>query len=270
MQTDVELPDLEKLKEIVTAAAKEEILPGLGARDFTYKEDGSVITKADIAMQERLEKELKVLSPSYKFVGEEMTIQQQQEVVSSGAPYWCIDPLDGTNNYAAGLPLFAVSIAVVVNNESVLGLIYDPVRDEMFTAIKGEGAWLNGQQLTLQKHMHHPHRILAEIEMRRLPQDLAVRLITDGPYGSLRNSGSSAIDWCWLAAGRIDVYLHGSQKLWDYAAGHLIFHEAGGRSVSLDGEAIFRGELESRSVLASVDNGLLEEWSQWIGIPLKL
>lgn len=268
MKADVKLPDLEKLQDIVSVAAKEELLPGLGKREFTYKDDGSVVTKADIAMQARLEEELKELWPHYRFVGEEMTSEQQQDVISSGAPYWCIDPLDGTNNYAAGLPLFAVSVAVVVDNESVLGLIYDPTRDEMFTAIKDKGAWLNGKRLTLQKHTHHDNRIIAEIEMKRLPRELAVRLITEQPFGSHRNSGSSAIDWCWLSAGRFDVYLHGGQKLWDYAAGHLIYHETGGNSVSLDGEPVFRGKLESRSVLAAPDEALFKRWRDWVGVPV--
>jgi len=266
---DIKLPDIEQLKTIVITAAKEELLPGLGAREFTYKEDGSIVTTADIAMQARLEKELGQLCSHFSFVGEEMTSEQQQEVVNSGKPYWCIDPLDGTNNYAAGLPLFAVSIAIVAEGESVLGLIYDPVRDEMFTAIKGEGAWLNGKRLTLKKQTHHTQRVLAEIEMKRLPKDLVLRLVTELPYGSHRNSGSSAIDWCWLAAGRFDVYLHGGQKLWDYAAGHLIYHETGGRSVSLDGEAVFRGKLEGRSVLAAPDEDLFKKWCDWVGIPVS-
>jgi len=269
MSNNIKLPDLPKLEALVIKAAKEELLPGLGARGFTYKEDGSVVTNADVAMQERLEKELKDLCPSFSFVGEEMTHEQQQQVVDSGAPYWCIDPLDGTNNYAAGLPLFAVSIAVVTGKESVLGLIYDPVRDEMYTAIKGKGANLNGKSLTLQKHTHHANRVVAEIEMKRLPEELAVRLVTEQPYGSHRNSGSSAIDWCWLSAGRFDVYLHGGQKLWDYAAGHLIYHETGGSSVSLDGEPVFRGLLESRSVLAAPDETLFNDWCEWIGLPLQ-
>jgi fructose-1,6-bisphosphatase/inositol monophosphatase family enzyme len=71
-----------------------------------------------------------------------------------------------------------------------------------------------------------------------------------------------------MSAGRFDVYLHGGQKLWDYAAGHLIFAEVGGHSVSLDGEAVFRGRLETRSVLAAQDLLLYDEWCRWIGIPL--
>jgi myo-inositol-1(or 4)-monophosphatase len=270
MNFDVKQLDIEELKAVVKTAAKEELMPGFGAREFTYKEDGSVITKADIAMQARLESQLGELCADCGFVGEEMTEQQQQAVVGSGEPYWCIDPLDGTNNYAAGLPLFAVSIAIVAKGEAVLGLIYDPVRDEMFTAIKGEGAWLNGEQLILQKQTHHAHNIIAEIEMKRLPEDLVVRLVTEQPFGSHRNSGSSAIDWCWLSAGRFDAYLHGGQKLWDYAAGHLIYHETGGGSISLDGEPVFRGRLEGRSVLAVPDEKLFKEWYDWIGIPILL
>ena len=139
----------------------------------------------------------------------------------------------------------------------------------MFTARKGEGAFLNGEKLSATNSRHYAHRVIAEIEMKRLPEELTLRLIKEQPYGSQRNSGSSAIDWCWAAAGRFDVYLHGGQKLWDYAAGQLIFSEVGGHSVSLDGDPVFRGKLETRSVLAVQDPTLFDDWYQWIGIPVK-
>ncbi|MDH5712016.1 MAG: inositol monophosphatase family protein, partial [Gammaproteobacteria bacterium] len=226
-------------------------------------------TKADLAMQKRLETELVQAWPNIAVLGEEMAEADQQAVIDSGEAYWCIDPLDGTNNYAAGIPIFAVSIALIVHGESVLGLVYDPIRDEMFSACKGEGAFLNGKKLNVVSSMRHAQRIVAEIEMKRLPQELALRLITERPYGSQRNSGSSVIDWCWLSAGRFDVYLHGGQKLWDYAAGHLIFAEVGGHSVSLDAEPVFRGRLETRSVFAAQDVDLFNEWYRWIGIPVQ-
>lgn len=269
MSLDFTKNDQQRLQKIVKQAAIEELLPGFGKREFTYKDDGSVITSADLAMQKRLDEELKQTWPDIALLGEEMTDEEQQAIIGNAEIYWCVDPLDGTNNYAAGLPLFAVSIALIVNGESVLGLIYDPARDEMFTARKGEGAFLNGEQLAMISHTHHAHRIIAEVEMKRLPKELALRLITEQPYGSQRNSGSSAIDWCWISAGRYDVYLHGGQKLWDYAAGHLIFHEVGGRSVSLDGEPVFRGRLETRSVLAAQDASLFDDWYQWVGVPVK-
>lgn len=270
MSLDFTVSDLEQLKKMVKLAAIEELLPDFGKREFTYKEDNSVITKADLAMQERLENELKQAWPKIALLGEEMTDEEQQAVIESGEAYWCVDPLDGTNNYAAGIPMFAVSIALVVNGKSVQGVIYDPMRDEMFTARKGEGAFLNNEKLNVVTSTRHAQRIVAEIEMKRLPDELTLRLITEQPYGSQRNSGSSAIDWCWMSAGRFDVYLHGGQKLWDYAAGYLIFDEVGGHSVSLDGEPVFRGRLETRSVLASQDTELFDEWVKWIGVPITI
>ncbi len=270
MLSDFTKNDLELLNKMVKQAAIEELLPDFGKREFSYKEDGSVITSADLAMQKRLEQELKQAWPQIAVLGEEMTDVEQQAVIESGEAYWCLDPLDGTNNYAVGLPMFAVSIALIANGESVQGLIYDPTRDEMFTARKGEGAFLNGEKLAVTNSNHHAHRVIAEIEMKRLPEDLVMRLIKEQPYGSQRNSGSSAIDWCWAAAGRFDVYLHGGQKLWDYAAGHLIFSEVGGYSVSLDGNPVFRGKLETRSVLASQDSTLFDDWYKWIGVPVNI
>ncbi|MDH5611408.1 MAG: inositol monophosphatase family protein [Gammaproteobacteria bacterium] len=267
MSFDFTKNDLEHLQNIVKQAAIEELLPGFGKREFTYKDDDSIITSADLAMQKRMDAELKQAWPQFLLLGEEMADEEQQAIIDSGDTYWCLDPLDGTNNYAAGLPMFAVSIALIQNGESVLGLIYDPTRDEMFSAIKGAGAFLNGEKLKVMTSTNHAQRIVAEIEMKRLPKELAVRLIMEQPHGSQRNSGSSAIDWCWLSAGRYDLYLHGGQKLWDYAAGHLIFSEVGGKSVSLDGQPVFRGRLETRSVFAAQDAALFDDWYKWIGVP---
>lgn len=257
---------LETLAKIVTVAAREELMPGFGVCEFDYKEDNSVITAADLAMQKRLQTEMAIHWPEIPVLGEEMTVEQQQKLVTESKEYWCIDPLDGTNNYATGMPCFAVSIALVRNGEVVLALIHDPVREETFTASKGGGASLNGNQLKKKPALKEHRRIIAEIDMKRLPSDLAVRLVTEAPYSSQRNIGSSALDWCWLAAGRYNIYLHGGQKLWDYAAGQLILKEAGGCSVSLDNSPVFRNRLETRSVLASMDDALFEHWKNWIGI----
>lgn len=260
-------PDIEKLKSLTKKAAQEILLKDFGHSEFEYKDDGSVVTPADLAMQDRLEKELKQLWPQYDILGEEMSEAEQLAVIDTGEGYWCIDPLDGTSNYAAGLPFFAVSIALIIDRKQHLGLIYDPVRDEMFSAIKGEGAFLNGKPLNPSQMKFTENKpVVAEIDLKRLPEKLVVKLVTERIFASQRNIGSSAIDWCWMAAGRFDIYLHGGQKLWDYAAGSLIFSEAGGRSVSLDDEAVFRGQLEVRSVLACYDDKLFEYWYQWIGV----
>jgi len=261
------LPDIEKLKSLVKNAAQEILLKDFGHSEFEYKDDGSVVTPADFAMQDRLEKELKQLWPSYDILGEEMSEDEQHAVIDTGKGYWCIDPLDGTSNFAAGLPFFAVSIALIINRQQQLGMIYDPVRDEMFTAIKGQGAYLNSASIDPSQMKFTENKpIVAEIDLKRLPEKLVVKIVTEKIFASQRNIGSSAIDWCWMAAGRFDIYLHGGQKMWDYAAGSLIFAEAGGRSVSLDDEPVFRGQLEVRSVLACYDDKLFKYWYEWIGI----
>ncbi|VAW52191.1 Inositol-1-monophosphatase [hydrothermal vent metagenome] len=261
------LPDIEKLKTLVKIAAQEILLKDFGHSKFEYKDDGSVVTPADFAMQDRLETELKQHWPKHRILGEEMTEAQQRAVVQSGESYWCIDPLDGTSNYAANLPFFAVSIALIINGQQQLGLIYDPVRDEIFTAIKGQGAYLNDVKINHSEMNFAENKpIVAEIDLKRLPEKLSVKLVTENIFASQRNIGSSAIDWCWMAAGRFDIYLHGGQKLWDYAAGSLIFSEAGGYSISLDNEAVFRGQLEVRSALACYDKKLFDYWYKWIGI----
>ena len=260
------LPDLEQLEAIVKPAAQEILVPGFGKHSYSYKADGSIITAADVAMQKRLEHELGKIWPQYAVLGEEMTEHEQRNAMSNAAGYWCIDPLDGTNNYATGMPFFAVSIALIINNRQVQGLIFDPLRDEVFTAIKGEGARLNGEILKGTPNKTEVKSTIAEIDLKRLPKALAARLVNEEPFSSQRNIGSSALDWCWLAACRYNVYLHGGQKPWDYAAGNLILHEAGGQSISHDGEPVFRGKYEDRSVLASLDEDLFKHWERWLGI----
>jgi len=267
-------PDLEKLKSLVKIAAQEELLKDFGHSDYEYKDDGSVVTPADLAMQNRLEKDLRQHWPMYEILGEEMTDDEQLAVIEQAetnkGAYWCIDPLDGTSNYAAGLPFFAVSIALIINKQQHVGLIYDPVRDEMFTAIKGQGAYLNNQRIDHSNMKFIKDKpVVAEIDLKRLPEKLAVKLVTESIFASQRNIGSSAIDWCWMSAGRFDIYLHGGQKLWDYAAGSLIFREAGGFSISLDNDDVFRGQLEIRSVLACHDKYLFNYWYDWINIPIE-
>jgi myo-inositol-1(or 4)-monophosphatase len=266
--------DLEKLKPLVRVAAQEILLKDFGHSEFEYKDDGSVITPADLAMQDRLANELRQHWPEYEVLGEEMTFEQQQSIVDWATTdedngYWCIDPLDGTSNYAAGLPFFAVSIALIINRKQQLGLIYDPVRDEMFTAVKGQGAFLNNHRIDHSQLKFTDKPIVAEIDLKRLPVQLAIKLVTESLFASQRNLGSSALDWCWLAAGRFDIYLHGAQKMWDYAAGCLIFREAGGYSVSLDNDEVFRGRLETRSALACYDRNLFNNWYRWINIPVE-
>lgn len=262
-------PDLKQLEAIVKPAAQEILVPGFGRHSYSYKPDGSIVTPADEAMEQYLAQALKKNWPEYAVLGEEMSEAEKLAAMANKAGYWCVDPLDGTNNYATGMPFFAVSIALIIDNRQVLGFILDPMRDEVFSAVKGEGAMLNGTKLKKVPNKTEVESVIAEIDMKRLSKELAIRLVTEEPFSSQRNIGSSALDWCWLAASRYNVYLHGGQKLWDYAAGNLILHEAGGYSVALDGVPVFRGKYEDRSALASLDVAMFNYWKQWVGIPVK-
>ncbi|MCU0937038.1 MAG: inositol monophosphatase, partial [Gammaproteobacteria bacterium] len=99
------------------------------------------------------------------------------------------------------------------------------------------------------------------------PADLAMRLATAPPYGSQRSLGAVALDWCWLAAGRFHLYLHGRQRLWDYAAGELVLLEAGGHGATLQGRGRPRPSLEPRTAVAAFDRPLFEAWTAWLGVP---
>ena len=259
------LPNLNDLAAAVREAAREELLPRFAAVKRELKSDGSVVTVADRGMQERMRVTLAETWPAFALLGEEMSSEQQAALLAEPGPgLWILDPLDGTSNFAAGIPFFSVSLALLVDGEIVLGVVYDPNRGECFTARKDSGAWLNGAPLQKPEQSLLLKRAIAAVDFKRLPAELATRFTVQPPYASQRSLGSVALDWCWVAAGRFHVYLHGRQRLWDYAAGQLILAEAGGHSCTLEGAAVVALGNEPRSALASLDHALYEEWRGWV------
>ena len=257
------------LKDMIIAAAQEELLPRFARVERQHKRDGSVLTEADLAVQSRIATQLLQHWPDTVFLGEEMTAAEQTQLLASGQPVWCLDPLDGTSNFAAGIPYFCVSLALLQQGEVLLGIVYDPVRGECFTASGGQDARLNDEPLRVEQTGLELGQTTALIDFKRLEKDLATRLVTQIPYASQRSFGSVALDWCWLAAGRCHIYLHGRSNIWDYAAGNTIFHAAGGYSSTLDGEAIFTHALTPRSSVAAVDQALFTAWTEWLGIKVR-
>lgn len=148
-----------------------------------------------------------------------------------------------------------------------MALTYDPVRDEAFTAQKGQGTWLNDQRLYCQTSKFVLKNAVAIVDFKRLQPELRQRLIDNPPFGSQRNLGSCALEWAWMAANRGHLYLHGGVKLWDLAAGTLLLSEAGGYSCTLEGESVFRPTLAKRSVVASPDQQLFKEWREFLKVP---
>ena len=257
-------PNLTVIKDIIKKAAQDELLTRFTLVSSQLKTDGSVVTEADLAMQNRLEVELLKEYPNSVLLSEEMTVEQQQTALESDSPVWCLDPLDGTSNYAAGIPYFAVSLSLIHSGKVIMGLVFDPVRDEFFTATENEPALINDKELKTNQSITDLDKAISIVDFKRLESDLSVRLIQEQPFASQRNFGASALDWCWLAANRGHVYLHGKQNIWDYSAGQFIFEKAGGHSCTLDGESIFVNRLEGRSVVAGVNETLQSSWRDWI------
>jgi myo-inositol-1(or 4)-monophosphatase len=252
--------DRQQLQHIVRDVARTTLLPLFNNVNREYKKDGSIITVADKAMQQALTERLALLCPDVLLLGEEMSADRQQALLDSGQPLWCLDPVDGTSNFAAGLPFFSVSLALIEAGQVITGVVLDPIRDECFSAVRGEGAWLNDAPLVTEETGLSLKRSIAFVDFKRLPSALSTQLVSHRPYGSQRNLGSIALELCWLAAGRGHVYLHGQQHIWDYAAGDLILAEAGGYAATLDGDTPFKPTLQPRSTYAAVDRALFEQW----------
>lgn len=256
------------LTDLVETAAEQELCRRWPPAEATRKADGSLVTEADLAMQSRLDAELTGRWPQSRLLGEEMPSSEQAGLLADvSTPLWCLDPLDGTGNFAAGIPFFAVSLALIVDGALRAGVVHDPVRGETFAALRGGGAWLNRRPLAPVGEVRDLRAATGLIDFKRLPPPLAAALAMRPPYRSQRSFGSVALDWCWIAAGRCQLYLHGGQKLWDYAAGSLVLREsgaAGGLLSRYDGDWIETLTLEPRIALAASTPSLLAAWRAWL------
>jgi len=265
--------DLEGLAGLLREVARDEIMPRFRHTKVSAKADGSLVTEADLAVQRRLLAVCQAQYPDIPLLGEEMSAEQQQRLVGDGSSaFWCLDPLDGTSNFACGFPGFAISLALMRGGNAELAIILDPVRDECFTAAHGCGAFLNGEPIAPFAQGEMLADCLAMVDFKRLPPERIARLFGADSFRSQRNLGSVALDWCWLAAGRFQLYLHGGQKLWDYAAGRLIADEAGVVSALLapNGDRPLSGVgLDKRAAIAAANKGLFERWLAFIDPPLR-
>jgi len=255
------LPDSRQLIDIIRTSAKQELVTRFERVTHELKDDGSIITEADRAMQQCLMEEMETHWPKIPFLGEEMPRQKQEALLSEAENgLWVVDPIDGTTNFSLGIPFYAVSVAYIKDNQVQMGVVYDPSRDECFHAIKDRGAFLNGKSLDLIESATVDRITVAEVDFKRLSPELAQKIVANPPYKSQRSFGSVALDWCWFAAARGDVYLHGRANLWDFAAGCLILAEAGGVSSTLDGEPVYNGSLEPRSAVIAINQTLYDQW----------
>ena len=273
MVSETDIGELDQLAALLREVAHDEIVVRSRRARATAKADGSLVTETDLAVQRRIKQALALRHPDIPLLGEEMDRDEQQRLVGDGAGvFWCLDPLDGTSNYACGYPGFAISLALLRDGHAELAAILDPVRDECFTAARGRGAWLNDSPIAPYAPGAELRDCLAVVDFKRLPPQRIPALFAEGSFRSQRNLGSVALDWCWIAAGRFQLYLHGGQKLWDYAAGRLIADEAGVSSALFapDGDVPLGGiGLDKRVALAAAHPVLFEKWLAFVDLPLR-
>jgi myo-inositol-1(or 4)-monophosphatase len=182
--------------------------------------------------------------PSHHILAEESGI-----IEGSNAHIWYIDPLDGTVNYAHHVPIFSVSVAYAFNGVVSLGAVYDPLRDELFLAERGKGAWLNGRPLKVSAVTELQKSLLVtgfpydawDTEQDNFDNFVKFARMTQG----VRRLGSAALDLCYVAAGRFDGFWELALKPWDVAAGGLICEEAGGHVTNVHGAADYMSPPQS-------------------------
>jgi myo-inositol-1(or 4)-monophosphatase len=254
---------LPSVEELVRAVARAEILPRFRSVRADRKPDGSLVTEADVAAQLALEIGLQGIVPC-PVVGEEMLEVEQRELWQAGGWCWCIDPLDGTGNFVNGKPYFGVSVALVHHRITQLAVIFDPSANELFTAIRGLPAMLNGSPLPPPSTSRSLHEARAEAGLYKKLGKLKQALIAQAPFAQLSMSGASVLQWCHLAAGHYDVFVHPGENPWDYAAGALILESAGGRLCTFTHDDYWTDPAWHRSAIATSQPHLFEPWRAWV------
>ena len=222
-----------------------------GKREITYKGDINLVTEMDMRSERTVVEKLLAAFPDHGIIAEEET------KIETGSGYrWVIDPLDGTTNYAHGYPCFSVSIGLEREEEVVVGVVYDPMRDELFTAQKGGGAFLNGKAI----HVSRTDRLIQSLLATGFPCDRKTSEKNNLDYfhdllmasQEVRRDGSAALDLCYVASGRFDGFWELKLKPWDVAAGSLIVREAGGMVSDFTGAGF---SIHGEELLAS--NGII-------------
>lgn len=219
-----------------------------------HKGEIDMVTDADMAAERLILEAIRRDYSNAVFLSEETHAELNHEA----GEFWAIDPLDGTTNFAHGFPWFGISVACVVRGETAVGLVYLPVQQELFYAVKGAGAWLNGDRI----HVSKTEKLSGALLATGFPYDIhreyegviaALQAVLTKVQG-VRRAGAAALDLVYVACGRLDGFWEIKLKPWDTAAGVLILKEAGGK-VSLFGGEPF--SIFSKEILAT--NGLLHD-----------
>jgi myo-inositol-1(or 4)-monophosphatase len=242
-----------ELEAALSAArrAGEVLRTGFGTEHaITYKGEVDLVTEVDEEAERGIREELLGTFPSYGMLAEE-----GGELEGEEDDRWIVDPLDGTTNYAHGLPIFCVSIALERSGEVVLGVVHDPMHEETFVAERGRGAFLNGELIRVSDTDELIRALIATgfpYDRAHMPEALELFGRLAATTQGMRRLGSAALDLCYVASGRIDGYYERGIWPWDLAAGSVILEEAGGKLTNYRGGKL---DLGGREIVAS--NGRL-------------
>ncbi len=227
--------------------------------NIVEKQQLDFVSEVDKLAEAEIIKELRRAYPDHAILAEE------SGATGKGPLQWVIDPLDGTHNYLRGIPHFCVSIALLDKGVPVHGVVFDPLRDELYIASKGDGAFLNDRRMRVSARETLDGALLATgfpwRQRAHLPAQLGMTRALLGSAEDLRRSGSAALDLAYVAAGRYDGYYEIGLKPWDMAAGCLLVREAGGSYVDFAG----RDGLPASGNLVAANHKLMQAMVQTIG-----
>ena len=221
--------------------------------DIRHKGKVDLVTDVDKSCEDAV---LEIIRARF---GDHDIVTEETHIDRTGSRYvWYVDPLDGTVNFAHGYPFFSASVALAIDGRAVAGAVYDPIKEELFTAERGRGAYLNGRPLRVSNATALVESLLVTGFPYDIHDDVDAKLRVFrrfmGKAQAIRRDGSAALDLCYLAAGRIDGFFEERLNAWDMAAGNLLVEEAGGRVSRYDGTPL---ALRHDEILAS--NGALHE-----------
>lgn len=220
---------------------------------ISHKGEINLVTEVDIASETLIRERIATRFPRHQVLAEEGGLAE-----TSSEYRWIVDPLDGTTNYAHGYPIFCVSIGLEYRGEAIIGVVYDPMRDEMFTAERGSGAWLNNRKI----HVSGTKELLKSLLSTGFPYDIKTSTVTNLGHWTnfamnaqaLRRDGAAALDLCYVACGRFDGFWELNLSPWDMAAGGLMVREAGGQVSDFRG-----GEFSPYRPEIIASNGLIHQ-----------
>ena len=220
---------------------------------ISFKEnDRSILTKVDLQCEKAIISIIKEKFPDHNIIGEESPMQNKNSEYT-----WVIDPIDGTTNYLQNIPFFCVSIALAKNNMPFLGVVYEPIRKELFYAERNKGAYLTDNKIKVSSKTNLNEAVIlpglsstSHVSVNTLEK--AKKL--SGKVRGIRITGSAEINLSYVACGRMDVFLHENIKAWDAAAGAIIIEEAGGLVTDFD---LNKWDINKKTILAT--NKLLHE-----------